>query len=262
MRVIGVGFGRTGTFSLKVALEVLGFGPCYHMSVVATRPDDARRWEAVADGAGPDWDALFSGFQATVDWPAAAYWRELVAYYPDAKVILTVRDPYAWYDSAAGTIIRGPATTGPLRRLPRPVARRLRRLWMRLSTSRMPARYLEANTKIIGGRVFDNRFADRDHAFAVFQRHITEVTQHVDPDRLLAYDIRDGWAPLCRFLGVPVPDSPFPRLNDRTTRRRRRRRLVARRLGPPVSAAVIYICVAYAAERALARRRQRLESRA
>src|SRR5262249_33070515 len=101
--VIGAGFGRTGTLSLKAALEELGFSRCYHMvEVLAT--DDARRWDAAARGEPVDWDRLFEGFRATVDWPACSFYRELLEKYPGAKVILTVRDPDRWYDSARQTI--------------------------------------------------------------------------------------------------------------------------------------------------------------
>src|SRR5690348_10244023 len=111
MRVIGVGFGRTGTASLKVALERLGVAPCYHMYDVIEEPARARAWLAAAEGGKPDWDEIFAGYAATVDWPGAAFWRELLATYPQAKVILTVRDPQRWYDSTRQTIFRNAQRT-------------------------------------------------------------------------------------------------------------------------------------------------------
>jgi hypothetical protein len=104
MKVIGAGFGRTGTMSLKVALEELGFGPCYHMIELFEHPEHVERWEAAVGGEPVDWEELFSGYQVTVDWPGAAFYKELSERYPEARVILTVRDPERWYESAWNTI--------------------------------------------------------------------------------------------------------------------------------------------------------------
>ncbi|MEO3870156.1 sulfotransferase family protein [Nonomuraea sp. B12E4] len=103
---MGAGFGRTGTASLKAALELLGYGPCYHMSVVIAEPYRVRQWLEVGEGRSRDWDTVFTGFRSALDWPAAAYWRELAEHYPDAKVVLTVRDPQRWWDSVSATIFR------------------------------------------------------------------------------------------------------------------------------------------------------------
>lgn len=156
-------------------------------------------WHRLAFGHPMDWDLVFSGFSATVDWPAARWWREIAAYYPDAKVLLSVRDPEAWYKSMSETIyqpMKSPAPDG---------APEL----VRLQT--------EMSRKAILAETFDNRFEDKAHAIEVFQRHNREVRDTIDSARLLVFDVREGWAPLCRFLEVPVPEEPFPRLNDTAT---------------------------------------------
>ena len=199
LKVVGAGFGRTGTLSLKVALEKLGCGPCYHMMEVFPRPEHVAMWHRLAFGNPIDWDELFDGFQATVDWPSARWWREIAAHYPDAKVLLSVRDPEAWYKSMSDTIaqpLREPVPDGA------PEIVRLQSEMVR---------------KAILAETFDNRFEDKAHSIDVFMRHSQEVRDAIDPARLLVFDVREGWAPLCRFLDVPIPDEPFPRLNDTAT---------------------------------------------
>ena len=199
LKVVGAGFGRTGTLSLKSALEKLGFGPCYHMMEVFSRPEHVAMWHRLAFGHPMDWDAIFNGFQATVDWPAARWWREIAAHYPDAKVLLSVRDPEAWYKSMSDTIyqpMKAPAPNGV------PEVARLQS---------------EMARKAVLAETFDNRFEDKAHAIGVFKRHNQEVRDTIEPARLLVFDVREGWAPLCRFLDVPIPDEPFPRLNDTAT---------------------------------------------
>lgn len=199
LKIVGAGFGRTGTLSLKVALETLGFGPCYHMMEAATRPDHLASWHRLAFGSPIDWDALFHDFRSTVDWPAARWWRELAAHYPDAKVLLSVRDPELWYKSVIDTIyqaMKSPAPDGAPENL-------------RLQS--------EMVRKAVLAETFDNRFEDQAHAIGVFQRHNQQVRDTIDPARLLVFDVREGWAPLCRFLEVPIPEAPFPRLNDTAT---------------------------------------------
>ena len=199
LKVVGAGFGRTGTLSLKVALEKLGCGPCYHMAEVFPRPEHVAMWHRLAFENAIDWDELFGGFQATVDWPSARWWREIAAHYPDAKVLLSVRDPEAWYKSMSDTIaqpMRDPAPDSA------PEIVRLQSQMIR---------------KSVLAETFDNRFEDKAHAIEVFKRHTQEVRDAIDPARLLVFDVREGWAPLCRFLDVPIPDEPFPRLNDTAT---------------------------------------------
>jgi hypothetical protein len=199
LKVVGAGFGRTGTLSLKNALEKLGFAPCYHMMEVFPRPDHVRMWHRLAFENAIDWDLLFRDFQATVDWPSARWWREIAAHYPEAKVLLSVRDPEAWYKSMIDTIYQPmkwpvPDSVPELARLQNEMAR-----------------------KAILEETFDNRFEDKAHAIEIFNRHTQEVRDTIDPARLLVFDVKEGWAPLCRFLEVPIPDQPFPRLNDTAT---------------------------------------------
>ena len=199
LKIVGAGFGRTGTLSLKHALEKIGYGPCYHMMEVFPRPDHVAMWHRLAFGQPIDWDELFAGFQATVDWPSARWWREIAAHYPDAKVLLSVRDPEAWYKSMIDTIYQPmksptPDTAPEIVRLQSEMAR-----------------------KAILAETFDNRFEDKPHTIEVFKRHVQEVRDTIDPARLLEFDVRQGWAPLCRFLEVPIPNEAFPRLNDTAT---------------------------------------------
>jgi hypothetical protein len=196
LKLIGAGLGRTGTLSLKVALERLGYGPCYHMIEILTAPERARHWlERTPDGSH-DWDAIFDGYRATVDWPAAAFWRELVDRYPDAKVLLSRRDADAWYDSMMNTIYPV-MMQGPPARAPK-VLHDFHRMVFPL----------------IFERTFGGRLADRAHATRVFEEHNQSVIDAIPPSNLLVYRPGDGWEPLCRFLDVPVPDEDFPHLND------------------------------------------------
>jgi hypothetical protein len=199
LKVVGAGFGRTGTLSLKSALERLGVGPCYHMMEVFPRPEHVAMWHRLAFGHPIDWDELFRGFHATVDWPSARWWREIAAHFPDAKVLLSLRDPEAWYKSMSDTIAQ------PLREPAPDDAPEIVRLQS------------EMVRKAILLETFDNRFEDKAHAIDVFERHNQEVRDTIDPARLLTFDVREGWEPLCRFLDVAIPDEPFPRLNDTAT---------------------------------------------
>ena len=198
-RVIGAGFGRTGTASLKRALEMIGFGPCHHMEEVIRHPAEVKTWEAAARGEKPDWRIFLRGWAATVDFPSSMYYSELIQAFPEAKVILTVRDPASWYRSMSQTIV--PA----MNRFP----------------NRMVARFLPfigAPARAMTGTRIDRnvirRFAEREHVLHVFRDHIEEVKRVVSSDRLLVFQVSEGWVPLCAFLGVPVPDEPFPRVND------------------------------------------------
>lgn len=209
LQVIGVGFGRTGTLSLKQALEHLGFAPCEHMSNLAADLsriplwlEAARRKEA---GEQINWEPLFAGYRATVDWPGTFFWRELVAAYPEAKVILTVREPDRWYDSAAETILRSqlaPAGNEPPGTYPPE--------FVAIREAMKPL--LDA---VLFNGTFQGRAADRAFATEIFTRHNAMVQAEVPAERLLVYEVAQGWEPLCDFLGVPAPvDEPFPRVND------------------------------------------------
>jgi len=187
LSVIGAGFGRTGTMSLKLALEQLGLGPCYHMVEVFKNPKAPGYWEAAADRQPVDWAEVFAGYGCTVDWPSATFYRELAQAYPDAKVILTLRDPKAWFASTQATIFQHgfDDADDPFRRM---------------------------TLKVIG-RLFDQRMHDEAHCIEVFNRHNETVQRVIPKERLLVYDLAQGWAPLCGFLGVPVPDTPLPKAN-------------------------------------------------
>jgi Sulfotransferase domain len=191
--------GRTGTLSLKVALERLGFGPCYHMMEVIDHPDHLALWEAATGGDMGALERVLDGYPATTDWPACTFWPALVAAHPEARVVLTVRDPDRWYDSVRSTIHRisrfamgAPQGSAP------PETRRM-------------AAMVDA---LVWQGTFGGRFGDRAHALEVFRRHNDDVRRGVPADRLLVYEVGQGWEPLCTFLGVSVPDEPFPHLND------------------------------------------------
>jgi hypothetical protein len=223
VKVIGAGFGRTGTRALKAALERLGFGPCYHMSEVIAQPYRVRQWLEIGEGGPPNWDTVFAGFQAALDWPAAAYWRELALHYPGAKVILTVRDPQRWYESVSGTIFQSALSE----RRPLPLRRRVIR-WLVARRAPDFALYPRMARATIVDRVFGGRVDDRAHAIDVFERHVAEVRSALAPGRLLVFDVREGWAPLCAFLGCAEPDEPFPQVNERAAFQRKRPRRLLR----------------------------------
>ncbi|MCK2219080.1 sulfotransferase family protein [Actinomadura sp. ATCC 31491] len=208
LTVIGAGFPRTGTSSMKAALERLGFGPCHHMFDIMTDPARVDRWLPLADGEDVDWDHVLAGFRSTQDWPASHWWREQAEAYPEAKVVLTVRDPGDWHASMQTLI-----TSGPARFLPEDAPEdgatllhgmlRLRPVLGRISAS------------VFGGeQIFREGMPDVAESVAVFERHVAEVRESLPPDRLLVFDVREGWEPLCRFLEADVPDEPFPHLND------------------------------------------------
>jgi Sulfotransferase domain len=218
MQVIGAGFGRTGTASLKAALEELGFGPCYHMIEVFEHPEHADVWVAAWRGELVDWDGFLADYEAAVDWPACTFYEELLERHPDAKVILTVRDPERWYESVRNTIYEISKITA---------GSRLSRAIFGFVGLFVPGVFEigRMGNEIIWQGTFDGRFEDRRHAIEVFNRHNEEVRRRVLQDRLLVYEVKEGWGPLCEFLGVEEPDSSFPRLND-TAEMQRRIRLV------------------------------------
>ena len=191
LKVIGAGLGRTATFSLKFALEHLGFGPCHHMSEVFA---DGRRqvplWLDVIAGK-PDWDAIFAGFEATSDYPACTYWRELAAHFPDAKVVLTVRDADSWFDSVSETIF-SEGMQGSLKGSP-----------------------VGAMMQGVIFDHFDGAITDRAFMTDWFRRRNQQVIDALPSERLLVFSPKEGWGPLCAFLGVPVPGIAFPRVNSR-----------------------------------------------
>ena len=215
MKVIGAGFGRTGTASLKDALEELGFGPCYHMTDVFENPGHADFWRAAWRGEPVDWDGVLGGYEATVDWPGCTFYEELMERHPDAKVLLSVRDPERWYESTRSTIYElGRISTGS------PFSRLGFALTSRLAFGRFKTGQAPMTEEIVWRGTFGGSFEDKDHAMEVFNRHNEEVRRRVPKERLLVYEVKQGWGPLCEFLGVEVPDKPFPHLNDAADMRR------------------------------------------
>ncbi len=205
IRIIGAGFGRTGTTSLEAALEELGFGPCYSMASSLESPEHAEAWDAATRNEPVDWKALLDGYRSALDWPAASFYAELMQAYPEAKVILTVRDPEDWYESTMNTIYGVPKSVyaSPVLSLLSLFAPRTRRA----------TRITEG---VIWEGTFSGRFKDREYAIGVFERHIEEVKQRVPPEKLLVYSVKQGWGPLCEFLGVQEPvGKPFHHLNDK-----------------------------------------------
>lgn len=192
--VIGAGFGRTGTLSLKSALETLGYNKCHHMIEVIHKPGEAEKWMQAIDAESVDWDNLLAGFSATVDWPACHFYKELADYYPQAKVLLSVRDPLQWFESMSETTLRV-------------ISKR-----MQASDAQQPK---NLGTELVVKTVFGGKINDPEHGIRVFNQHTQDVINAIDSERLLIFDVRQGWEPLCQFLDKPVPDVPFPRVNSR-----------------------------------------------
>lgn len=186
LKIIGTGFGRTGTDSMRKALNTLGAGPTHHMHELGSNAPLREPWLDLVRGAKPDWDRLFTGYNACVDWPSAYYWRSLVKQYPQAKVLLTMRSAESWWKSYEATILR----------------------------------YIQSNDDpdgfaqlLIADQVFDGRPADRDHAISVYNRNIKDVLTMVPPDQLLVHNLGDGWEPLCQWLDLAIPEVDYPRGN-------------------------------------------------
>lgn len=195
IKVIGAGFGRNGTLSLKLALEQLGFDKCYHMMTLDQDKDEDLAWLALSRGENVDFDVLFQGYQASVDWPSCNFWREQMAAYPEAKVILSERDPQRWYESVMNTIY--PASAA-MKDVQDPLMQRRSRMVFEL----------------IWDGLFDGRMSDRDHVIDVYLKHNQQVKDEVPPEKLLVFESSIGWEPLCEFLEVPVPETPYPRTNS------------------------------------------------
>ena len=212
--VIGAGFGRTGTTSLRGALVRLGFAPCDHMDENFAHPERFVLWREAFQrkqaGEPIDWRPLLADYRAIVDWPGAYFWRELTSAHPDAKVILTVRDPDRWYASTLATIFNYRTRVHDDDAL----SERVRLLLLRVGM--LGARGgLQFIDDVIWQQTFDGRFRERAYALRVFHEHNQAVQTIIPADRLLVFDVKHGWEPLCQFLGVPVPaGEPFPHLSD------------------------------------------------
>jgi Sulfotransferase domain len=197
LKLLGAGFGRTGTSSTKAALEMLGWGPCHHMHEVRDHPEQLRFWTAAARGERVDWNKAFAGYASQIDWPGARYWRELADHFPEAKILLTRRDPDEWYESLRQTIV--PSAAIGRRADPNPHTRAM----------------AEMVYQTVHQQIFKGRIEDRDYAIAIYLDHIREVQATIAADRVLTYNVKEGWEPLCDFLGVAVPREPFPHKNTR-----------------------------------------------
>jgi hypothetical protein len=189
LKIVGSGLGRTGTKSMQTALGMLGFGPCHHMVEVFMHPESMALWVDAGEGR-PDWDLIFRDYQSMVDYPGAAYWRQLADHYPDAKVLHTVRDPDKWFDSTQATIF-SPASPA-------------------VNAAGPQAAFFESFMGSMREHLHDRAWMT-DH----FRQRTEEVKAAVSPERLLIYEVGEGWDRLCKFLGVPVPAEPYPSENSR-----------------------------------------------
>jgi hypothetical protein len=194
LSVIGAGFGRTGTMSIKMALDQLGLGPCHHMEEVFANPEQLPNWQAAADGNQVDWDEVFAGYNSVVDWPGAHYWRELADIYPESRILLSVRPVDRWWESFSSTIkkileIRDTIPDGH------------------------PRSVMEMANKIVAEQTFGGAMGDKSVVLSEYQKRIDDVKEAIPADRLLIFDVTEGWVPLCKFLELPVPDGDFPRSN-------------------------------------------------
>ena len=194
LKVIGAGVGRTGTYSLKLAINHLGLGPCHHMEeVLHNQPVQVPLWAAAAKGQ-PDWESIYKGYESAVDWPTARFYRELIATYPSAKFILTDRSSESWVASFSGTIYK-----------------------LLAERDQAPAElqaWLDMGSEVIAGTGFPDGLDDAG-LLRAFNAHNDAVKGAIPAEQLLVYQVKEGWEPLCTFLGAPVPAEPFPRTNDR-----------------------------------------------
>lgn len=231
MKIIGAGFGRTGTLSLKKALELIGMGPCYHMDEMIRFPRHMEVWKAAAQKQPVNWSEIFSEYQSSLDFPASLYYRELLTAYPDAKVILTVREPERWYQSMYDTAYTMMQLSTPA--------------WFKKYV--IPyKRFADLIDLLIWDGLFSGRFAEKEHAIQIYNRHIEEVKKNIPPEKLLVFNVKEGWEPLCKFLGVPVPVGiPFPYVNDHETVQRQMKisRFVYYRALPAMAIAVILLMI-------------------
>lgn len=205
LQVIGAGWGRTGTESLKKALEILGYNKCYHMFELMKEGSRLKYWEELDATRYTDFDALFEGYSAAVDFPVASYYKELMVQYPEAKIVLTVRDPDKWLESASKTILKKPPQFLFL------ALRFLSLFSKKLGTFPQVYAYAE---RTIHKELLQNRLTDGAFLKAKLKEWNEEVIRSVPAERLLVYEVKDGWAPLCNFLEKPIPEIPFPRAND------------------------------------------------
>jgi hypothetical protein len=195
LQVIGAGFGRTGTLSLKLALERLGLGKCYHMMELFEHPDHVALWRQAHRGEPVDWNALYAGYRSTVDWPSCNFYELHMRHYPSAKVILSERDPEQWYESVMNTIY-------PSSKAARDAGDPAMKSWTDMAF------------ELIWDGLFGGRMDDKDHVIDVYLAHNRRVRAVVPADRLLVFEAAHGWEPLCAFLDRPIPGEPYPKVNS------------------------------------------------
>ena len=194
LEVIGAGLGRTGTMSLKYALEELGFGPCHHMYEVVGDPMCWPFWTRAFAGEDVDWEEGYKGYCSAVDDPTTCFYAQLAERYPEAKVILTHRDPDRWFDSAQNSALSDAALEY-------------------LENETPETKPLNDLLAPMGWDPRDPRTHDREYMLNWFKSHVEEVKRTIAPERLLVFQVSEGWDPLCHFLGVDVPESTFPHVN-------------------------------------------------
>lgn len=207
LKVIGTGLGRTGTYSLKLALEQLGFGKCYHMVELFQQPERLKYFKRAEKGESVDWNELFHGYNSAVDYPVARYYKQISRFYPEAKIIHTLRDPESWFESASSTIFWAS----------KPYSLKILKLAVHLPFShearkRIPV--LLYNRKL-SELEFGRDLKNKEKIISRYNRHFEEVVKTISADRLLLFDPVNGWEPLCGFLDVTVPSNPYPKSNSR-----------------------------------------------
>jgi Sulfotransferase domain len=205
LRIIGAGLPRTATLTQKIALETLGLGPCYHMVTVLSDLDRVESWKQALQGESR-WPDIFSGFSASVDWPGAFFYRELIDVYPQAKVLLSVRDAHQWAESMRATVLRANRGDNVMRHLS----------LARADVDASWRAYNEMTSAMLFGPAGLLPTGDDDETTLVraSKRYVDEVRATVPASRLLVWEAADGWAPLCDFFDAPVPEQPLPRVND------------------------------------------------
>jgi hypothetical protein len=243
LKIIGAGFGRTGTMSLYTALNQLGM-PCYHMFEVIKNPKNKKHldfWRKVAhgrEGEQFDWESVFADYTAAVDNPACCVWRELMAAYPDAKVVLTVhpRGAATWYESTIDTIY---------------FSEKLWQFKVLQFLTPFGRKFGDMSHRLIWGRSLKGTMDDRDKAIARYEEHIAQVKAGVPPERLLVFSVDQGWGPLCRFLGVEEPATPFPNVNDRNEIKKEIRNIMMASYAMLAVSAAVIAGIVYGAARLL-----------
>ncbi len=208
IKIIGAGFPRTGTSTLKECLQILGYSKTYHMKELLVNPEDLHYWTTLKETGTTDWDKLYNGFAATVDFPGYPWYKQHMKQYPDAKVILTVRPFEKWYTSINSTIKNaGPKT------LPQKL--------MAMAKLAVSARFrkvikcVKFAKQTIFAEELQGKIEDKAEAEKIFDKHIADVKAYVPAEKLLVWDVSDGWAPLCNFLNKAIPNDTFPHANKK-----------------------------------------------